>query len=101
GGGQGRLMRTFGLSCDNVRSYELVTADGKVLHVSAQQNPDLFWALRGGGGNFGVVTTFEYALHPLDHPVLAGSRLYPYEQIRSVLNALFELGQKAPNELFL
>ena len=101
GGGQGRLMRTFGLSCDNVRSYEIVTADGKVLHVSAKQNPDLFWALRGGGGNFGVVTTFEYALHPLEHPVLAGSRLYPYEQTRSVLNAFFELGQKAPNELFL
>ena len=101
GGGQGRLMRTYGLSCDNVRSYELVTADGKVLQVSAKQNPDLFWALRGGGGNFGVVTTFEYALHSLDHPVLAGTRVYPYEQTRSVLDAFFELGQKAPNELHL
>jgi FAD/FMN-containing dehydrogenase len=101
GGGQGRLMRTYGLSCDNVRNYELVTADGKVLQVNARQHPDLFWALRGGGGNFGVVTTFEYALHPLDHPVLAGSRLYPYEQTRQVFDALFELAQKAPNELFL
>jgi FAD/FMN-containing dehydrogenase len=101
GGGQGRLMRTHGLSCDNVRAYEIVTADGKVLQVSAKQNPELYWALRGGGGNFGVVTSFEYALHPLDHPVLAGSRLYPYEQTRAVLNAFFELGQKAPNELYL
>jgi hypothetical protein len=101
GGGQGRLMRTLGLSCDNVLSYELVTADGKVLHVSAEQEPDLFWALRGGGGNFGVVTTFEYQLHPLGHPVLAGNKLYPFSQARSVLNALFDLGSKAPNELFV
>ena len=99
GGGQGRLQRTFGLSCDNVRAYELVTANGKVLQVSAKQNPELFWALRGGGGNFGVVTNFEYQLHPLEHPVLAGTRLYPYDQARSVLNAFFDLGSKAPNEL--
>jgi FAD/FMN-containing dehydrogenase len=99
GGGQGRLQRTLGLSCDNVRGYEIVTADGKVLQVSAKQNPELFWALRGGGGNFGVVTNFEYQLHPLEHPVLAGTRLYAYDQARSVLNALFDLGSKAPDEL--
>ena len=101
GGGQGRLMRTHGLSCDNVRRYEMVTADGKVLQVSAQENPDLFWGLRGGGGNFGVVTSFEYQLHPLDHPVLAGNKLYPLAQARTVLTAMFELAQKAPDELFL
>ncbi|HET7811481.1 MAG TPA: FAD-dependent oxidoreductase [Steroidobacteraceae bacterium] len=101
GGGQGRLQRTLGLSCDNVHSYELVTADGKVLEVSASENPDLFWALRGGGGNFGVVTSFEYQLHPLDHPVLAGTRLYPYDKARDVLDAYFELGSKAPKELSL
>jgi hypothetical protein len=101
GGGQGRLQRTFGLSCDNVRAFELVTADGKVRKVTARENPDLFWALRGGGGNFGVVTNFEYQLHPLDHPVLAGSRLYPYDQARSVLNAFLDLGSKAPDELSL
>jgi hypothetical protein len=99
GGGQGRLQRALGLSCDNVRAYEIVTADGKVLQVSAQQNPELFWALRGGGGNFGIVTNFEYQLHPLDHPVLAGTRLYPYDQARSVLNAFFDLGLKAPDAL--
>jgi FAD/FMN-containing dehydrogenase len=101
GGGQGRLMRAHGLSCDNVLGYEVVTADGKVLQASAKQNPDLFWALRGGGGNFGVVTSFEYQLHPLDHPVLAGARMYPLGQARAVLDALFELGQNAPDELFL
>src|SRR4029077_589567 len=67
GGGQGRLMRKLGLSCDNVQSFELVTADGKVHKVSATENPDLYWALRGGGGNFGVVSGFEYRLHPLAH----------------------------------
>jgi hypothetical protein len=94
-------MRTHGMTCDNMRSFEIVTADGKVLQVSAQQNPDLFWGLRGGGGNFGVVTSFEYQLHPLDHPVLAGSRVYPYKDARTVLNAMFELAQKAPDELFM
>jgi FAD/FMN-containing dehydrogenase len=101
GGGQGRLMRTHGLSCDNVLGYEIVAADGKVLQVSAKQDPELFWGLRGGGGNFGVVTSFEYQLHPLDHPVLAGARLYPFSQARTVIDAFFELGQKAPDELFL
>src|SRR6185503_8554482 len=99
GGGQGRLQRLYGLSCDNVRAYELVTSDGKVLKVTAHENPELFWALRGGGGNFGVVTNFEYQLHPLDHPVLAGTKLYPYEQARSVLEAYFDLGMKAPDAL--
>ena len=101
GGGQGRLMRLLGLSCDNVLAYEIVTADGKVLTANAHENPDLYWGLRGGGGNFGVVTSFEYQLHPLDHPVLAGTRLYPYSDARSVLGALFELGQNAPDELYL
>ena len=101
GGGQGRLARTHGLSCDNVRAFEIVTADGKILQVSAQQNPDLFWALRGGGGNFGVVTSFEYGLHPLEHPVYAGGKLYPYKDARAVLTALFELAQKMPDEMTL
>ncbi len=101
GGGQGRLMRKLGLSCDNVRGFEIVTADGKVLQVSALENPDLFWGLRGGGGNFGIVTRFEYQLHPLAHPVLAGGRLYPFSQARTVLTALLELADRAPDELFV
>jgi len=101
GGGQGRLARSLSLSCDNVQAFEIVTADGKVRQVSAQQDPDLFWGLRGGGGNFGVVTSFEYQLHPLDHPVFAGGKLYPYKDARSVLTALFELAQTMPDAMTL
>jgi FAD/FMN-containing dehydrogenase len=101
GGGQGRLMRKFGLSCDNVRTFEIVTANGKVLNVSSKENPDLYWALRGGGGNFGVVTRFEYQLHPLNHPVLAGVLLYPFSQARTILSALLEFAAHAPDELYL
>jgi FAD/FMN-containing dehydrogenase len=101
GGGQGRLMRTHGLTCDNVLGFEIVTADGKTLKVSAQENPELFWALRGGGGNFGIVTNFEYQLHALEYPVLAGARVYPYKDTATVLRALFDLAGKAPDELFV
>jgi FAD/FMN-containing dehydrogenase len=101
GGGQGRLMRKLGLACDNVRAFDIVTANGQLLHVTAQDNPDLFWALRGGGGNFGVVTNFQYQLHPLSHPVLAGGRLYPSSQAHSVLGAVAEMSQNAPDELYI
>jgi FAD/FMN-containing dehydrogenase len=101
GGGQGRLMRTLGLSCDNVRSFELVSADGKVRRVSADENPGLYWALRGGGGNFGVVSGFEYRLHPLDHPVLAGGRTYPFNQARAVASGVAEMSATAPDEVYL
>src|SRR5271169_894669 len=72
GGGTGWLTRRFGLSCDNVEGFTLVPADGSVVRANAKENPDLFWALRGGGGNFGVVTEFEVKLHPLTTVVLAG-----------------------------
>lgn len=101
GGGQGRLMRKLGLSCDNVQSFELVTADGKLRKVSAGENPDLYWALRGGGGNYGVVSAFEYRLHPLAHPVLAGGRVYPFAQARAVVTGVAELATSAPDEVYL
>jgi len=73
GGGFGRLARRFGLALDNVKGLDVVTADGKFRHASAEENPDLFWALRGGGGNFGVVTSFEFDLHPMQRKVIGGA----------------------------
>src|SRR5690242_6015309 len=88
GGDMGRLMRKHGLACDNLESVELVSAQGKVLRASAKDNADLFWGVRGGGGNFGIVTSFEYRLHPLEGKVLDGARVYPYAQARNVFAAV-------------
>jgi FAD/FMN-containing dehydrogenase len=99
GGGQGRLARKFGLSCDNLLSVDIVTADGKLLRASEQENADLFWGVRGGGGNFGVVTKFEYRLHPLGPKVLAGNRVHPMSQATAVLQALREFSAGAPDEM--
>ena len=98
GGGVGWLVRKYGLTCDNVLSFEIVTADGKVLIASAAENKDLFWALRGGGGNFGVVTSFEYRLHPVS-TVLGGLILYPRDQATTVLRHYREFMKSAPDEL--
>jgi len=79
GGGIGRLTRLYGLTCDNVVSMEVITADGQLRHASENENADLFWGLRGGGGNFGVVTSFEFRLHPFNSTVTAGNLVYPLE----------------------
>ena len=80
GGGFGRLNRKYGLAIDNLKSAEIVTADGQVRTASDDENQDLFWAIRGGNGNFGVATDFEFQLHPFDRNVLSGSIVWPYEQ---------------------
>jgi FAD/FMN-containing dehydrogenase len=85
GGGFGWLSRKFGLTVDNLLSANIVTADGRRLHASATEEPDLFWAIRGGGGNFGVVTNFEFALHPVGPQVSAGLMVFPLAQARTVL----------------
>lgn len=98
GGGTGWLTRRFGLSCDNVAAFTLVTADGSVVRADPKQNTDLFWALRGGGGNFGVVAEFELKLHPLKSVVLAES-LTPEANIRTLLECWRESMADAPLDL--
>src|SRR6516164_4160994 len=98
GGGVGWLIRKYGMSIDNLLSAEIVTADGKVLTASAAQNQDLFWALRGGGGNFGVVTSFEFQAHPVA-TVLGGLLLYPRDRAAEVLRFYRDFTDSAPEEL--
>jgi len=99
GGGFGWLSRRFGLACDNLISVELVTADGKVRRLSDRDEPDLFWAIRGGGGNFGVATSFEYRLHPLNPAVIAGHVDFPTDQIKAAIEFYVQLITHAPREL--
>jgi len=99
GGGFGRVGRRFGLSSDNLRSVNIVNADGVLRHASAEENPDLFWAVRGGGGNFGVVAAFEFQLHPMQGEVISGSFGFPWEQRRQILEFAGEFGEQAPDEM--
>jgi FAD/FMN-containing dehydrogenase len=98
GGGHGWLMRTHGLACDNLVAADVVTAEATRLRASADEHPDLFWGLRGGGGNFGVVTSFEFRLHPLG-TVLAGLFLHPLSRGREVLERYRDWAPGAPDEL--
>jgi FAD/FMN-containing dehydrogenase len=98
GGGLGWLTGKHGLTCDNLISADIVTADGRFLTASAAENADLFWGLRGGSGNFGVVTSFEYRLHPVSQ-VLGGMALYPRDKTREVLRFYRDFSSKSPDEL--
>ena len=101
GGGFGRLARRFGLALDNVKGVDIVTADGQLRHATAEQNPELYWAVRGGGGNFGVVTGFEFQLHPMQRDVIAGSIIFPLSEARNVINFYADYAATAPDELYL
>jgi len=99
GGGIGWLQRKYGLTCDNLLSVDIVTADGRFLTASEDENADLFWGVRGGGGNFGIVTSFEYRLHPVGPIVVAGLVLHPMEEAREFLQFYREYVATAPDEL--
>jgi len=101
GGGVGRLQRKFGLTIDSMTGAEMVTADGKVVRADAHENPELLWALQGGGGNFGVVTSFEFRAHAFGRSAVAGDIVFPIEQARSVLGAFAEYCAKASDDLWM
>jgi FAD/FMN-containing dehydrogenase len=99
GGGIGWLLRRHGLACDSLVAADVVTADGRLLHASADENAELFWALRGGGGNFGVVTSLEYELHQVGPTVMGGLLFFPAESARDVLTGWRNLTASMPDEL--
>lgn len=99
GGGMGYLTGKYGLTCDNLLAADVVTADGQLLHASDAENEDLFWALRGAGHNFGVVTSFEYQLHPVGPLVLGGMVLHPFERAAAVLRFYRDFAAQQPDEL--
>jgi FAD/FMN-containing dehydrogenase len=98
GGGLGFLMGSYGLACDNVRSVDIVLADGRFTRASADENPDLYWGVRGGGGNFGVVTSFEFQLHPVGQ-LLGGMVIWPIKDGREALQVFREVTTTGPDEL--
>lgn len=99
GGGFGRLARRFGLTIDNSLEFDLVTADGKLRRASTDENPDLFWALRGGGGNFGVVTSFLFKLHPMQRNVVFGRYSWPATEAKRVFRFFAEYAESVPNDM--
>jgi len=101
GGGFGRLNRKYGLTIDNVTGAQIVTADGEVRRISAEEEPDLFWAIRGGGGNFGVATEFEYQLHPFDRNVFSGSIVWPVSDAKDILEFYAEWSAGLSDEMYV
>jgi FAD/FMN-containing dehydrogenase len=99
GGGFGWLTRKYGMTVDNLVSAEVIIADGKKIRASENENADLFWAIRGGGGNFGIVTQFEFKLHPVGPQILAGLIVFPSKQAKQVLRQYREFVESAPEEL--
>ena len=100
GGGFGRLARRFGLACDNLIAADVVTADGGFVKTSVKDNPELLWGLRGGGGNFGVVTSFEYQLHPVDPMMYGGALIFAFDKPRELLRNVAEFAAGASDDLY-
>lgn len=101
GGGFGRVARRYGLALDNVMGVDVVTADGQLRHASATENPDLYWAVRGGGGNFGVATEFEFALHPMPRQIVGGDLTFPINRARDLLAFYADYCHAAPDEQYV
>jgi FAD/FMN-containing dehydrogenase len=100
GGGFGRIGRRFGLSCDNLASADVITADGTFVKASAHDNPDLFWGLRGGGGNFGIVTSFEYQLHEVEPAMIGGMLIFPFVNPRELIGSFADFIDGASDEMY-
>lgn len=101
GGGFGRVGRRFGLALDNVLGVDIVTADGQFHRANSEENQDLYWGVRGGGGNFGVVTSFDFQLHKMDREVIGGTVVFPFSEAKSVLSFFADYAANAPDELYL
>jgi len=101
GGGFGRLARKYGLAVDNVMSVDVVTANGSVHHADKDENPDLYWGVRGGGGNFGIVTNFEFQLHERGPKVVGGRLVFPFAKARELLRFYADFTPQAPDDLYL
>lgn len=101
GGGFGRLTPRLGLTCDNLRAADVITANGAFVRTSADENRELLWGLQGGGGNFGVVTSFEYQLHPVDPMMYGGALIYPLARARELMRFLADFSDRKPDELFV
>jgi FAD/FMN-containing dehydrogenase len=101
GGGFGRLARKLGMAIDNLQSVDIVGADGHLRHASEKENPDLFWAVRGGGGNFGIVTNFEFKLHPMQPQVIAGLLKFPIDRAKDLWSMYADYAPLAPDELYM
>jgi FAD/FMN-containing dehydrogenase len=101
GGGFGRLARKYGLALDNIKSVDIVTADGVLRRASADENPDLYWGIRGGGGNFGVVTSFEFGLHEMNRTVIGGDVVFLTDRAKEIMRDYADYAREAPDELSL
>jgi len=100
-GGFGRISRRYGLTLDNIKAVDIVTADGRLLRASADENPDLYWGVRGGGGNFGIVTSFQYALHPMQRQVIGGEVVFPLDRARELIHFYADFSSQAPDDLYI